>query len=783
MSGKKTNDDIDADEDELELEDELDGGRRRRRTSVTPRARARGRCLRSFAMGRQWCSTCSSDVLAETNESNGFTCCTTCGKILDEHAFSTDPTFSKNAQTGGNVPDGVFVLESGIAPGLIRASRGGRLYGVQLDSHERTLYRGKLEITQITDRLGIRPRDDIVDSAHRLYKLAVQRNFTRGRRVNQVAGACLYIICRQESRPYMLIDFSDVLQTNVYVLGAVFLQLCRLLRLEQHPLMQKPIDPSLFIHRFADKLNLGRRMHTVANTALRLVASMKRDWMQTGRRPNGICGAALWVAAHIHGFSPSKRDVVSVVHIGEATLKKRLTEFENTPSAALSVEEFDAQARTFEIEEEANQKVLSLPESSMSVLSCMHKDSDNTPHFAQGMCRTCYIDYVRVSGGSFGGSDPPSFARSRLMRKEDEEKAQLLLPSTSSDRITVEFNTALAEGGLVKLLDLREEAISDSSQQLALVVPVVEPHAPTMTKVTEQLVVKTLQQKPLDPAFLLHAEDALRLLVGSRWAEMFCLPFTVGKARGTVTKQHMFELHPKFESFANSEGEHITLVDESVLHFLISAGCFDESALNYLNKFSHHDIKQMVVTEFNPPFLASNDPNENGLVAKEENTVLDTLSDVDDDEIKAYIHNDDEVKLRRVIWSEMNKEYLEYQASKEVARLPSSTKQKRSRQQQALSTAETPAAAAHQALSRKKGSSKINYEALENLFKAPSLPTSAPREQGLSKAQDVQDVQGSKKKSERLPGLPTSVPSASKQSKTASARPSSLTKMVKKISK
>ena len=78
-------------------------------------------------------------------------------------------------------------------------------------------------------------------------------------------------------------------------------------------------------------------MHAVANTALRLVASMKRDWMQTGRRPSGVCGAALWVAAQLHGFDRSKRDVVSVVHVGEATLRKRVTEFENTPSALLSV--------------------------------------------------------------------------------------------------------------------------------------------------------------------------------------------------------------------------------------------------------------------------------------------------------------------------------------------------------------------------------------------------------------------------------------------------------------
>lgn len=39
----------------------------------------------------------------------------------------------------------------------------------------------------------------------------------------------------------------------------------------------------------------------VSSTALKLVQSMKRDWMQTGRRPSGICGAALFIAAHIHG--------------------------------------------------------------------------------------------------------------------------------------------------------------------------------------------------------------------------------------------------------------------------------------------------------------------------------------------------------------------------------------------------------------------------------------------------------------------------------------------------
>lgn len=51
-------------------------------------------------------------------------------------------------------------------------------------------------------------------AAHRLYKIALQRGFTRGRRTAQVAAACLYLVCRQDSKPFLLIDFSDALQVG-----------------------------------------------------------------------------------------------------------------------------------------------------------------------------------------------------------------------------------------------------------------------------------------------------------------------------------------------------------------------------------------------------------------------------------------------------------------------------------------------------------------------------------------------------------------------------------------
>uniref|UniRef100_H3BZK4 Transcription factor TFIIB cyclin-like domain-containing protein n=1 Tax=Tetraodon nigroviridis TaxID=99883 RepID=H3BZK4_TETNG len=75
-------------------------------------------------------------------------------------------------------------------------------------------------------------------------------------------------------------------------------------------------------------------------TAMRLVQRMKRDWMHTGRRPSGLCGAALLVAARMHDFRRTTKEIVGIVKVCEQTLRKRLTEFGDTPTSQLTIEEF-----------------------------------------------------------------------------------------------------------------------------------------------------------------------------------------------------------------------------------------------------------------------------------------------------------------------------------------------------------------------------------------------------------------------------------------------------------
>ena len=62
--------------------------------------------------------------------------------------------------------------------------------------------------------------------------------------------------------------------------------------------------------------------------------------MVQGRRPAGVCGACLLLAARMNNFRRSVEEIVQVVKIADTTLKKRLDEFRKTPSGKLTLADF-----------------------------------------------------------------------------------------------------------------------------------------------------------------------------------------------------------------------------------------------------------------------------------------------------------------------------------------------------------------------------------------------------------------------------------------------------------
>lgn len=101
-----------------------------------------------------------------------------------------------------------------------------------------------------------------------------------------------------------------------------------------------PVDPESLIYRFAKQLEFGATTMHVASEAVRIVQRMSRDWMLTGRRPAGICGAALILAARMNNFRRTVREVVYIVKVTELTIHQRLNEFKATESGDLTVDQF-----------------------------------------------------------------------------------------------------------------------------------------------------------------------------------------------------------------------------------------------------------------------------------------------------------------------------------------------------------------------------------------------------------------------------------------------------------
>ncbi|XP_076984482.1 transcription factor IIIB 90 kDa subunit isoform X2 [Tamandua tetradactyla] len=280
-------------------------------------------------MAGRVCRGCGGTDI-ELDAARGDAVCTSCGSVLEDNIIVSEVQFVENSG-GGSSAVGQFVSLDGA--GKTPTLGSGFHVNLGKESRAQTLQNGKRQIHHLGNQLQL--NQHCLDTAFNFFKMAVGKHLTRGRKTTHVIAACLYLVCRTEGTPHMLLDLSDLLQVNVYVLGKTFLLLARELCINA-----PAIDPCLYIPRFAHLLEFGEKNHEVSMTALRLLQRMKRDWMHTGRRPSGLCGAALLVAARMHDFRRTVKEVISVVKVCESTLRKRLTEFEDTPTSQLTVDEF-----------------------------------------------------------------------------------------------------------------------------------------------------------------------------------------------------------------------------------------------------------------------------------------------------------------------------------------------------------------------------------------------------------------------------------------------------------
>lgn len=276
------------------------------------------------------CKNCGSTDI-EVDNARGDAVCTNCGSVLEDNLIVSEVQFEETGH-GASAMVGQFVAADS-AGGATNFGYGKFQVGSGNESREVTIKKAKRDITHLCHQLQL--NQHYIDTSLNFFRMALMRHLTRGRKSTHIYAACVYITCRIEGTSHLLVDISDVQQICSYELGRTYLKLSNALCINI-----PSVDPCIYILRFANRLQFGNKTHEVSNTALRIVQRMKKDSLHSGRRPTGLCGAALLIAARMHEYNRTIHDIVRIVKIHESTVRKRLTEFAETPSSALTLDEF-----------------------------------------------------------------------------------------------------------------------------------------------------------------------------------------------------------------------------------------------------------------------------------------------------------------------------------------------------------------------------------------------------------------------------------------------------------
>jgi len=263
--------------------------------------------------------------------------CRTCGRVADDSNIVSEVQFGETS-SGAAVVQGSFL---GADQGGVRTVSGPafrRVAGSGAgEARERSLKEVKSLMQQYVHRLNLSPA--LAESGYRLYRMASNNNFVQGRKITSVAAMCLYAACRKEQNcKIMLIDLADICKENVFKLGRKYKAfIAKFPEVKEGP---NPIILEDLIWRFAAKLEFFTDTNKVALSAVRIAHRMQKDHMTHGRRPAGICGAAIIMAARAHSYRRTVREVVYIAKVTTHTLQVRMDEFANVPSAQMTIDEF-----------------------------------------------------------------------------------------------------------------------------------------------------------------------------------------------------------------------------------------------------------------------------------------------------------------------------------------------------------------------------------------------------------------------------------------------------------
>ena len=278
------------------------------------------------------CPNCGSFALY-VDSVRGERVCDNCGFVVDEGLVDQGPdwtTFEGDDRIRVGPPPSVMAPDKGLGSMVgngLRDAKGNpidarsvaalnRLRRVskwtRYDRTERALAPGLAQLSSLSSRMGLAPA--FRERAAILLRKTIEAGLSRGRSMDAIVGAVVYLAAKQLNAPRGLHEISEATGVTVHRISLTAKVISRELGV-----FSRASRAEDFVPRFASQLNLQPR---VGERALALVAQGKDSKILEANSPVGIAAGALYLASEEVGVPLTQAQIARLTGVSEVTIRK-----------------------------------------------------------------------------------------------------------------------------------------------------------------------------------------------------------------------------------------------------------------------------------------------------------------------------------------------------------------------------------------------------------------------------------------------------------------------------
>jgi len=185
------------------------------------------------------------------------------------------------------------------------------------NSSERNLRTALSEMEKLKEKLCL--SDAIIERSAYIYRKAARAQLIRGRSINGMVGACVYVACREMDVTRTILDISNNLQESRSSIAKYYRILFQNLELA----VSIP-DPIRCIIKIANNLDIPEN---TKREAIHIFDTLKEKKLIAGKKPDSVASAVIYMAGIKTGINLSQQKISKVSGITVVTIRNRYKEY------------------------------------------------------------------------------------------------------------------------------------------------------------------------------------------------------------------------------------------------------------------------------------------------------------------------------------------------------------------------------------------------------------------------------------------------------------------------